>query len=186
MAKHGTRKKKTHIEIGEDKITLKQREEFRRLVNNANRKRQRLANRLVENFKKNEKFKNVKPDSIISNLEDKGFITEKYSSSMKQFKNKKDFMAQLKGLREVNKRGYNSGKIVDIKKKMIDRIFEKTDSVELIKRFRNYKLEDIANIYTHYNWINGEIWDSDQRVDTNGWTERITHALDQYDEKTNK
>lgn len=185
MANHGTRKKKkTHVLIGDDKITIRQRDEFRRLVNNANRKRERLAKRLVENFKQNPKFNNVRPDSIISNLEDKGFLTEKYSASMKQFRNKADFMAQLKGLRNVNKRGYNQGKIINLKHKMIDRIFTKTDNNELVKRFKKYSYEDIANIYTHYEWINSEIWDSDQKEDINGWNERIEHALNKYDEYT--
>lgn len=182
MAKQKKNKNKS---INGFTITEKQHKELQRLTRNANAKRQRQLNRYMDTLNNVRGYENVSSLHRAEDLENRGFLTEKYSTNLKQFNSKEDFKAHMEGLRSVNRPNYNKSKINRLRKDMELNIFRKTDD-DTYKRLRYYTDEEILSIYLNMDYVNEPIWDSDQKLDTEDWKNKITGGLDYFDRRLPK
>lgn len=130
-------------------ITKKEREELNTLVKRANQRRVDVAHRYYDNLVESEMMVGKDYDGYMDLLENKGFITEKYSTDLNQFNSKEDIKGLLKELRQVTKRGYGNERIDDIRYSMIEAIRENYNGLglELEKRIQSMSRSELLGMY---------------------------------------
>lgn len=147
-------------------ITPKEQKEIKTYVKRANQRRLDKAHRYYDDVKTQVNMKGVSFESYINLMSTKGFITEKYSSSMKQFKSKADVKDFLKELKTVTKRGYGDKRLDDIRKSMIKRVNENygDEGKDIVKLLISLDKGQLLSIYLHNDDVVQELYGSDDIV----------------------
>ena len=147
-------------------ITPKEQKEIKTYVKRANQRRLDKAHRYYDDVKTQVNMKGVSFESYINLMSTKGFITEKYSSSMKQFKSKADVKDFLKELKTVTKRGYGDKRLDDIRKSMIKRVNENygDEGKDIVKLLNSLDKGQLLSIYLHNDDVVQELYGSDDIV----------------------
>lgn len=130
-------------------ITKREREELNTLVKRANQRRVDVAHRYYDGLVDSEMMVGKDYDGYMELLESKGFITEKYSTSLSQFQSKDDVKEMLKELRQVTKRGYGQNRIDDVRYRMIEQIRENYNGQgkELEERIKSMSRSELLGLY---------------------------------------
>lgn len=105
-------------------VTKKEYKEMQTLVKRANQRRVDTAHRYFDNMSSANVMVGVEYDSYMNILNEKGFITEKYTTKLSQFNSKDDVKELLKELKTVTKKGYGHNRVDDVRYKMIEQINE--------------------------------------------------------------
>ena len=103
-------------------VTKREYKEMQTLVKRANQRRNDVASRYYDTMYTSNSMIGVEYDEYMKLLNDKGFITEKYTTKLSQFSSKDDVKELLKELRTVTKRGYGHNRVDDVRYKMIEQI----------------------------------------------------------------
>lgn len=103
-------------------LTQKEYKELNTYVKRANQRRVDVAHRYFDTMSNANVMVGIEYEGYMNLLYDKGFITEKYTTSLKQFKSKDDITSLLKELKSVTKRGYGSNRVDDIRYSMVERL----------------------------------------------------------------
>ena len=130
-------------------VTKKEYEEIKKLTKRANQRRTDRTHMYYDTLADSEGMKGVSFESYQQLLEDKGFITEKYTSSLQQFNSKKDVTEMLKTLREVTKKGYGLNRIDDIRYSMIDQVNKHFGDagIDLVDRIKQMGRAEVLKVY---------------------------------------
>ena len=132
----------TNKDGNEFTVTQKEYKELQTLVKRANQRRVDKAHRYYDTLVDSNMMVGKDYDSYMEVLREKGFITEKYSTSLQQFKSKEDVTELLKELRAVTKKGYGNNRVDDIRYKMIEQINEEYGLVGSSLAHRIEKMSD--------------------------------------------
>jgi len=139
--------------LGEDgqefTVTKREYEEMQTLVKRANQRRVDTAHRYFDNMASSNVMVGVEYDRFMELLNEKGFITEKYTSKLSQFNSKDDVKELLKELRTVTKRGYGHNRVDDVRYKMIEQVQENYGSQgdRLVERISNMSDGELLSMY---------------------------------------
>lgn len=139
--------------LGEEgnQFTVTQREyaEMQTLVKRANQRRIDTAHRYYDNMNTANVMVGVEYDTYMNLLNEKGFITEKYTTRLNQFNSKDDVKSLLKELRTVTKKGYGSTRVDDVRYKMVEQIKENYGSSgdRLIERISEMSNGELLSVY---------------------------------------
>lgn len=145
-------------------ITKKEQNIIKTYVKRANQRRIDKAKRYYEGIKNQENMRGISYESYMSLLNSKGFITEKYSSRMSQFKSKEDLKEFIKEIKTVTKRGYGNDRIQDIRKSLNKRIKEiyGSSGKVLIEQIKNIKDNQLLTLYLHNDDIIQNLYGSSE------------------------
>ena len=133
------------------RVTLEKKKHYDKLVRNANAKRSRLIEKYYNEIKNTPNMTGISKDAFIKQLERKGFITEKFSSSLKGFKGLKEVNQQIRDLEQINKPYYNENKISVLRSRMIRQIYFNTGNKgsEVAKMIKNLSNAQLINLYNN-------------------------------------
>ena len=162
-------------------VTKKEYDEITKLTKRANQRRVDVAHRYYDGLEDSNAMVGIEYDTYMDLLESKGFITEKYTSSLKQFSSKKDVKNLIKELKEVTKRGYGANRLDDVRYKMIERINEQfgAEGEALKNRIESMDKADLLSVYLIADEdIIAEIFGSDVPADTSGFIDKTNTYID--------
>ena len=145
-------------------VTKKEQEELKTLVKRANQRRLDKSKAYYKDIKNQQNMKGISYKAYMGLMETKGFITEKYKTSLKQFSSKEDLKDMLKELKTVTKRGYGNKRIDDIRQSMNKRLIEtfgKNETSELREQIKKMNNHQLLSIYLHNDEIVKTIYGSD-------------------------
>lgn len=147
-------------------VTKKEQQEIKKLVKRANAKTTYKNNKYFDMVKEQNNMKGISKEAHRNLLERKGFLTEKYSTSMKQFTSKEDVKDFIKELKTVTKKGYGDRRIKDIRKSMSDRVLRNfgEDGKEIVKRLKSLSDSQLLSIYIHNDDLIQDIYGSPEVV----------------------
>lgn len=143
----------SYVLTGEDgqefTVTKSEYQQLQTLTKRANQRRVDRAHAYYDKLSETDFMTGKSYDGYMKLLNDKGFITEKYSTSLKQFKSKADVKSQLKELQEVTKRGYGNARLDDIRYKMLEQINTNygSNGEELYNRIENLSDSELLSFY---------------------------------------
>lgn len=145
-------------------VTKKEQEQLKVYVKRANQRRLDKARAYYKDVKNQPNMKGISHESYMHLLTEKNFITERYSTSLKQFKSKDDVKDLLKELKAVTKRGYGNKRLDDIRSSMNRRLIEtygENDSRMLREQLSTITNAELLTIYLHNDEIVKTIYGSD-------------------------
>lgn len=145
-------------------VTKKEQQTIKTLVKRANQRRLDKAKRYYESTMSQPNMKGISKEVYTKLLNRRGFITEKYSSNIKQFTSKEDVNDYIKELKTVTKRGYGNNRIKDIRKSMKKRLIQTygRKETEVIRdKIENMKDAELLSLYLHNDDLIAEIYGSD-------------------------
>ena len=145
-------------------VTKKEQEQLKVYVKRANQRRLDKARAYYKDVKNQPNMKGISHESYMHLLTEKNFITERYSTSLKQFKSKDDVKDLLKELKAVTKRGYGNKRLDDIRSSMNRRLIEtygENDSRMLREQISTITNAELLTIYLHNDEIVKTIYGSD-------------------------
>lgn len=145
-------------------VTKKEQEQLKIYVKRANQRRLDKARAYYKDIKNQPNMKGISQESYMHLLTEKNFITEKYSTSLRQFKSKDDVKDLLKELKTVTKRGYGNKRIDDIRSSMNRRLIEtygENDSRMLREQISSMSNAELLTIYLHNDEIVRTIYGSE-------------------------
>lgn len=156
-------------------VTKREYNEIQSLVKRANQRRVDNAHRYYDKMSTANVMVGIEYDTYMNLLNEKGFITEKYTTKLSQFNSKDDVKSLLKELKTVTKKGYGSNRVDDVRYKMIeqiqknygssgepliDRISELSDG-ELLSMYLMSDKEIIAELFyppeTHEDYVEDQV-----------------------------
>ena len=142
--------------------TKKEQETIKTYVKRANQRRTDKAHRYYDDVKNQANMKGISYQAYQDLMTSKGFLTEKYSSSFKQFHSKDELKDFIKELKTVTKRGYGDKRIDDIRKSMIKRVDENfgEEGNELVKKINSLDKGQLLSLYLHNDNIVQTIYGS--------------------------
>ena len=134
-------------------ITKKEQQQIKTLVKRANTKRSYYRDKYYNSSKNSNNMKGVSKDVYERLLSKKGFITEKYSTSFNQFKSKEDVKDFIKELKQVTKKGYNTGtnKANEIRESIKQQVVKMygNEGQGVVDVLNNINDNDIISLYIH-------------------------------------
>lgn len=158
-------------------ITKKEQQELKTLVKRANQRRYDKLDKYYNMTKNQANMKGISKVVYGDLLQSKGFITDKYSSSFKQFNSKKEYKEYIKELKGVTKKGYGNNRIKDIRETMIKRSNENYgvygDNITNI--IKNLKDSELLSLYLNNDDVIENIYgsgDDDEEI-----VEQIAHRV---------
>ena len=146
-------KRGSYILTGEDgshfTVTQKEYKELQTLVKRANQRRVDVAHRYYDSMSSANVMVGVEYESYMELLNEKGFITEKYTTKLSQFNSKDDVKSLLSELKQVTKRGYGQNRVDDIRYSMIERIESNYGSSgdRLVERIKEMDKSELLAMY---------------------------------------
>lgn len=158
------KKRKTNVIYSDGILSTRSKNEYQRLVRNANAKRSRLIEKYYNEIKNTPNMTGISKDAFIKQLERKGFITEKFSSSLKGFKSLEEVKLQIRDLKQINEPYYNQRKIGVLRSRMLRQIYFNTGNKgsEVAKMIKNLSNAQLINLYNNASEdFLEEIFDSD-------------------------
>lgn len=132
-------------------ITKSEQRSYILKVKRVNEKRQRLLNQYYEQAKNTPNMINISKEAYASLLEEKGYITEKLTTSFKGIVNKEEFRGELSDLGQLTSKGYNEFKIKALRNKILEQMNYSLGSagVDVRRTIRNMTDSELANMYIH-------------------------------------
>ena len=146
-------KRGSYILTGEDgshfTVTQKEYKDLQTLVKRANQRRVDVAHRYYDSMASANVMVGVEYESYMELLNEKGFITEKYTTKLSQFNSKDDVKSLLSELKQVTKRGYGQNRVDDIRYSMIERIESNYGSSgdRLVERIKEMDKSELLAMY---------------------------------------
>ena len=146
-------KRGSYVLEGEDgshfTVTQKEYKELQTLVKRANQRRVDVAHRYYDSMASANVMIGVEYESYMELLNEKGFITEKYTTKLSQFNSKDDVKSLLRELKQVTKRGYGQNRVDDIRYSMIERIEANYGSSgdKLIEKIKEMDKAELLSMY---------------------------------------
>ena len=143
----------SYILTGKDgeefKVTKKEYEEIKKLTKRANQRRTDRTHMYFDVLAETESMRGIDFEAYQTLLESKGFITEKYTTSLSQFQSKKDVKELIKTLKGVTARGYGNERIDDIRYSLIDKANANfgAEADSLVKRFSEMSRAELLKVY---------------------------------------
>lgn len=130
-------------------VTPKEYKELQTLVKRANQRRVDVAHRYYDDISNTDIMTGISYEGYMDLLQNKGFITEKYSTTLRKFNSKKDVKSLLKELNQVTKRGYGSDRVENVRHKMLEQIKENygNDGQELYDKIETMDKADFLSLY---------------------------------------
>lgn len=130
-------------------VTKKEYKDLQTYTKRANQRRVDVAHRYYDKLEDSDFMTGKSYDSYMKLLEDKGFITEKYSTSLKQFKSKDDVKDLIKELKTVTTPKYGSTRLMKIRYKMLEQINKNYGSAgkDLYDRINTMNDSDLLSMY---------------------------------------
>lgn len=180
MAKRKRNSYGSIIHEGGFTITQKELKELKQLTTKANNQRKSSINKFMEAIHYDNAMRNVTSKGRAEQLENKGYINEKFKTSLGQFKTKKELKEHLSDLKEITSRGYWNRQLAETKNDMFNKIFEKTDDIKLARAINNLSYEEITSINLANPSFREAIWDSDQKLTTEEWREKIKNEYNRF------
>ena len=169
-------------------VTKKEQQTIKTLVKRANQRRLDKAKRYYESTMSQPNMKGISKEVYTKLLNRRGFITEKYSSNMKQFTSKEDVKDYIKELKTVTKRGYGNDRIKDIRESMQKRLIKtygKNETEVIRDKIVNMKDAELLSLYLHNDDLIAEIYGSDvDESQIQGILNRIESNIDYFLTKT--
>ena len=167
-------------------VTKKEYEEISKLTKRANQRRVDVAHRYFDSMVDSNVMVGVDYEAYMTLLQRRGFITEKYTSSLQQFNSKADVKEHLKELRAVTKRGYGKDRLDNVRYKLIEQIDEQfgESGIELKGRFMNMSNAELLSVYLMADkdiiaelFYLSETTDIDDFIEsTNTYLDRLIHG----------
>lgn len=144
-------------------LTKKEQKELDVLVKRANQRRMDKAERYYNGIGNQKNMEGISYEGYMGLLNQKGFITEKYTSNKNQFNSKDDIKDLLKELRAVTKKGYGNDRIDDIRAWMLAKVNENYQgNQDLMDRINGMKDNQLLSIYLHNDDIIKDLWGSSE------------------------
>jgi hypothetical protein len=132
-------------------ITKSEEREYTLRVKRSNSKRQYLLDKYYEQAKNTPNMVGISKESYAMLLEEKGFIPEKLSTSLKGLSSKGEFKQELKDLGTINRKGYHEKKIETLRSKMLERIKENLGKPgqDVYNTIKNMSPSELSSMYIH-------------------------------------
>lgn len=162
------------VEGNQFTLTKKEEKELNTLVKRANQRRNDRASSYYGHISEQKNMEAISYDGYFKLLNDKGFITEKYSASKNQFNSKEDIKDLLKELKTVTQKGYGDDRIDDVRTWMMSKIKQNYDGdVSLMDKVNNMGDAELLSIYLHNDDVIKEFWDSDDSYGEDAMEQRV-------------
>lgn len=130
-------------------ITKKMQEEYKRQVKSYNAKRSRMINQYYNEAKNTPAMRGINKKVFEQQLQDKGFIAPKLSSSMKGFKSRNEFKEEAKDVRVMKSNRYQSDKLSKARERMIKQVEENfnSDGDKIVNVIKNLSDKEFTLMY---------------------------------------
>ena len=163
------KKRKTNVIYSDGVLTNRYKNEYQRLVKNTNGKRSRMIEKYYNEIKNTPNMKGISKEAFAKQLEDKGFISKKLTSSLKDFSSLAELKNEIKDLKTINKPYYFENNISKLRNRMLRQIYRNTgkQGSEISNMIRNLSNAQLVNLYNNASEdLLDEIFDSDSVGDT--------------------
>lgn len=157
------------LESGE-LISKAEQRQYILMVKRVNEKRSRLIDRYYENAKNTPNMINVSKEAYTSLLEEKGFVSERLTTSFKGIVNIDEFRGEFEDLQTLTSKGYHEGKLDTLRTTMIRQIKENiggsSQYEEVMNTIENMSDSELTSLYIHSDKdILSELFGSDGSSD---------------------
>lgn len=109
-------------------ITKKMQEEYKRQVKNYNAKRSRMINEYYNEAKNTPGMRGLNKKVFEQQLQEKGFIAPKLSSSFKFFNSRESFKREAREVKVISKQDYESDRLFKARDRMVNQVYENFNS----------------------------------------------------------
>ena len=150
-------------------LTNRYKNEYQKLVKNTNAKRSRMIDKYYNEIKNTPNMVGISKDAFAKQLEDKGFISKKLSTSLKGFNSLAEVKNEIKDLKTINKPYYFENNISKLRNRMIRQIHRNTgkQGSEIANMIKNLSNAQLVNLYNNASEdLLDEIFESDSVGDT--------------------
>lgn len=161
--------RKTNVIYSDGVLTNRYKNEYQRLVKNTNGKRSRMIEKYYNEIKNTPNMTGISKEAFAKQLEDKGFISKKLTSSLKDFSSLAELKNEIKDLKTINKPYYFENNISKLRNRMLRQIYRNTgkQGSEISNMIRNLSNAQLVNLYNNASEdLLDEIFDSDSVGDT--------------------
>ena len=163
------KRRKTNVIYSDGILTNRYKNEYQKLVKNTNAKRSRMIDKYYNEIKNTPNMVGISKDAFAKQLEDKGFISKKLSSSLKGFNSLAEVKNEIKDLKTINKPYYFEGIIGKLRSRMLRQIYRNTgkQGSEIANMIKNLSNAQLVNLYNNASEdLLEEIFESDSVGDT--------------------
>ena len=163
------KRRKTNVIYSDGILTNRYKNEYQRLVKNTNAKRNRMIDKYYNEIKNTPNMVGISKEAFAKQLEDKGFISKKLSTSLKGFNSLAEVKNEIKDLKTINKPYYFEGIIGGLRNRMIRQIHRNTgkQGSEIANMIKNLSNAQLINLYNNASEdLLEEIFESDSVGDT--------------------
>ena len=163
------KRRKTNVTYSDGILTNRYKNEYKRLVKNTNSKRNRMIDKYYNEIKNTPNMTGISKEAFAKQLEDKGFISKKLSSSLKGFNSLAEVKNEIKDLKTINKPYYFENNISELRNRMLRQIHRNTGKkgTEIANMIKNLSNAQLVNLYNNASEdFLEEIFDSDSVGDT--------------------
>ena len=163
------KKRNTNTTYSDGVLTSRYKNEYKRLVKNTNSKRSRMIDKYYNEIKNTPNMTGISKEAFAKQLEDKGFISKKLSTSLKGFNSLAEVKNEIKDLKTINKPYYFENNISQLRNRMLRQIYRNTgkQGTEIANMIKNLSNAQLVNLYNNASEdFLEEIFDSDSVGDT--------------------
>ena len=163
------KRRKTNVTYSDGVLTNRYKNEYQRLVKNTNAKRSRMIDKYYNEIKNTPNMTGISKDAFAKQLEDKGFISKKLSSSLKGFNSLSEVKNEIKDLKTINKPYFFENNISELRNRMLRQIYRNTgkQGTEIANMIKNLSNAQLVNLYNNASEdLLDEIFESDSVGDT--------------------
>lgn len=164
------KRRKTNVTYSDGILTNRYKNEYQRLVKNTNAKRNRMIDKYYNEIKNTPNMTGISKEAFAKQLEDKGFISKKLSTSLKGFNSLTEVKNEIKDLKTINKPYYFENNISELRNRMLRQIYRNTgkQGSEIANMIKNLSNAQLVNLYNNASEdLLEEIFESDSVGDTN-------------------
>ena len=163
------KRRKTNVTYSDGILTNRYKNEYQKLVKNTNAKRSRIIDKYYNEIKNTPNMTGISKEAFAKQLEDKGFISKKLSSSLKGFNSLAEIKNEIKDLKTINKPYYFENNISELRTRMLRQIYRNTgkQGSEIANMIKNLSNAQLVNLYNNASEeLLDEIFESDSVGDT--------------------
>ena len=133
-------------------------------LKNTNAKRSRMIDKYYNEIKNTPNMVGISKEAFAKQLEDKGFISKKLSSSLKGFNSLAEVKNEIKDLKTINKPYFFENNISELRNRMLRQIYRNTgkQGTEISNMIKNLSNAQLINLYNNASEeLLEEIFESD-------------------------
>lgn len=166
-------------ENGTFTVTKKEQKMIDQLTRKANRIRDKKAESFYNSVQFQANMKGISQKSYKNLLNQRGFITEKYSAKKNMFNSKEELKEYIKELKTVTKKDYGNKRLDNVRNWMLDKVKkEHNNNKELKDIITNITNNELLTIYLHNDNLLMEIYGC-EKIDVEEEGGEHTSALTQ-------